>query len=112
MQIRKVDTIEHVNSDTCIASEYPFQDKDLNIADIQINGRYPETGFCMNEKVKEIVYVIEGSGIICIDDKIYEVTEGDAFLYLPGQKVFYEGEMRVLTACTPAWTPEQHKVIE
>jgi mannose-6-phosphate isomerase-like protein (cupin superfamily) len=111
MQIKKQDAKENANSETCMAYEYPFEDKDINIAFIEIEGRYPEQGFVINEKVKEIVYVLDGSGIMGVDDEIMELSEGDAVLFKPGQRVFYEGSLRLLTTCSPAWKPEQHKQV-
>lgn len=40
------------NSDLCIAAEYGFHDKDIDIATSEINGRYPEDAYCVNTEVK------------------------------------------------------------
>lgn len=48
------------NSDLCIAAEYGFHDKDIDIATSEINGRYPEDAYCVNTEVKEMIYVISG----------------------------------------------------
>ena len=58
MLIKAKDTNKFENEDTCVAYEYLFKDKDLNIAFIEINGRYPKEGRVTNEVVKEN---IEGS---------------------------------------------------
>lgn len=50
------------NSDLCIATEYPFCDKDIDIATAVISGRYPEKGYCVNTEVKEMIFVISGGG--------------------------------------------------
>ncbi len=51
------------NSDLCIATEYGFHNKDIDIATAEINGRYPEGAYCVNTDVKEMIYVISGGFI-------------------------------------------------
>ena len=48
------------NSDKCIATEYGFADKEIDITLAEINGRYPEKDYCVNEKVKEMILCLEG----------------------------------------------------
>ena len=35
-------TQEYKNSELCIATEYNFKDKDIDISTAEINGKYPE----------------------------------------------------------------------
>ena len=35
-----------------------FKDKDIDISTAEINGKYPENGYCVNTKVKEMIYVV------------------------------------------------------
>lgn len=51
-------TQEYKNSELCIATEYDFKDKDIDISTAEINGKYPENGYCVNTKVKEMIYVV------------------------------------------------------
>jgi mannose-6-phosphate isomerase-like protein (cupin superfamily) len=112
MLVKKENRIEFKNSEKCIAYEYPLNDKDINMALVVINGRYPDTGRVTNEQVKEIVFVINGKGKIFVENKEYELKEGDAILILPKQKYFYEGHnLQIMAACSPAWHPEQHKYV-
>ena len=113
MMIKKENRVEHKNSEKCIAYEYIMNDKDINIADIFINGRYPDTGKVTNEEVKEIVFVTSGEGKIIVEDKEYDLKKGDSILLLPKQKYFFEGNnLQIIAACSPAWWPEQHKNID
>lgn len=50
------------NSELCIATEYEFKDKDIDLSTAEIKGRYPESGYCVNTKVKEMIFVISGGG--------------------------------------------------
>ena len=72
------------NSDLCIATEYDFKDKDIDISTAVIKGRYPDEGYCVNTEVKEMIYVISGGGAI--------FTENGTVSF--------------------AWTAEQHKFVK
>ena len=109
MIIKKENAIRHENSPKCIAYEYFFGDKEIDIAFIEINGRYPDKGCVTNEIVKESVFVVEGKGKIVIDKKEHKLEEKDALLIFPKQKYFFEGKLKLVVSCSPAWYPEQHK---
>ena len=109
MMIKKKSRIKYENSPKCIAYEYPMADKDINVAVIEIKGRYPDEGQVTNEIVKELIFVIKGKGIITVDDKEYELEEGDSVLIRPKQKYFLNGTLELIISCSPAWYPEQHK---
>jgi mannose-6-phosphate isomerase-like protein (cupin superfamily) len=105
--------VKFKNSEKCTAYEYPLDDKDINMALVLINGRYPDKGRVTNEKVKEIILVTKGKGKIIIENNEHELKEGDAVLLLPKQRYFYEGNnLQIVSACSPAWYPEQHKLLE
>jgi mannose-6-phosphate isomerase-like protein (cupin superfamily) len=112
MIIKKADRKEFKNSERCIVYEYPLKENGLNVAFVEINGRYPDEGCVVNEKVKEIVFVAGGSGMLTVDGKPMKIAEGDAILILPKQKFFYDGKIKLLTACSPSWYPEQHKAVK
>ena len=99
-------TIESTKS--CIATEYPTTSEDINIARVKISGRFPESGVMWNTIVEEIVYVESGSGKVVIDTVVAAIKTGDVVLYQKNEKVFWEGEMTLLIACTPAWSVQQH----
>ncbi len=108
--VRRDDRVEHKNSENCTVFEYPLGDKDVDIADAFINGRYPDTGWAVNEEVKEVVFVVGGEGKVVVDGLEFGLKEGDSVLILPKQKYFFEGNnLRIIIACSPAWRPEQYK---
>lgn len=111
MIIKKENRLRHENSPKCIAYEYLHNDKDINVAQIEIDGRYPDIGQVTNKKVKELIFVVEGNGRIVIDNKEDKITEGDAVLILPNQKYSIEGKLKLVISCTPAWSPEQHEIV-
>jgi len=110
--IHKNQTKQFKNSDVCTATEYPFEDKDINGAVIELEGRYPDKGRVVNLKCKELAYVIKGSGKVWIEGKEVVLNEGDMVFIEPGEKYYWEGKMTVFVPCTPAWYPEQHEEVE
>lgn len=59
-KIASEQTQEYKNSDLCIAKEYDFKDKDIDISTAKISGRYPENGYCVNTEVKEMIFILAG----------------------------------------------------
>ncbi len=109
MLIKKEDRLKFENSPGCIAYEYPLEDKDINVAFVEVKGRYPSTGYVSNELVKEIIFISSGSGRIVIDEDEYELNESDMVMILPNQRYFLEGNFELVVPCSPAWSPEQHE---
>jgi len=104
--------ISHKNSSICVAYEYPFDDKSINISLVKINGRYPETGQVTNTKVKEIIFVKSGKGKIVINKKAIKLEKEDVILLLPNEKYYFEGKFEFITSCSPAWFEGQHKFVK
>ena len=96
----------------CEAREYPNGDKDIWGSVIKVHGRYPDSGFTVNQQCKELVYFIEGKGIVVIDGKEITVQQGDQLMIDKGEKFYWEGEFVMFMPCSPAWYPEQHKQAE
>lgn len=99
------------NGPTCVAYEYPMHDKEIDVAYVEINGRYPEKDRIMNELVKELGYVVVGKGKVVIEGREYSLGKGDEILIMPKQRYYWDGKLGLLMSCTPAWYPEQHKMI-
>jgi mannose-6-phosphate isomerase-like protein (cupin superfamily) len=109
MIIRKVEAAKSENSQSCVAYEYPFGDKEINVAFIEIDGRYPDAGCVTNTVVKELLFVVEGRGKVVIDGDEQPLEAQDAILIKPNQKYFFEGRLKLVSTCAPAWYPEQHR---
>jgi mannose-6-phosphate isomerase class I len=100
------------NSPVCTATEYDFKDeKDFNIAGIELHGRYPEKGFALNTISKELIYVKSGEGTLTTDTTRVELKDGDAALILPQEKYYLEGNLELVISSSPAWHPDQHQTI-
>ncbi|MDX1902349.1 MAG: AraC family ligand binding domain-containing protein [Gammaproteobacteria bacterium] len=104
--------IERKNSEACIATEHHLNDKMIDFAIVKISGRYPSAQRAMNQLCKEIVYVSEGNGKVVVEGKEYLIHSGDVVLIEPGEKYYWEGDMNLFASCAPAWTKEQHLLVE
>lgn len=112
MQISyKHQAVEKRNSDVCAVIEHAIEDSHLDMAIVTITGRYPEANFAANLKSKEIVYVSEGTGKVVINDQQHLLNAGDVVLIEPGEKFYWEGNMKLVASCSPAWSKEQHVLI-
>jgi len=111
--IRSNQTNGFSNGATCTGFEFPFQDKQINIAVVTVNGRYPEKGYVTNEVCREIAYVLSGTGAVAKRDGSEQpLAKGDAVLLEPGEVFYWQGDqLEMLMPCSPAFYPEQHKAI-
>jgi len=93
--------------------EYGLGDSDIDIAIATISGSYPGDGFVVNEEIKELLYVLSGSGKLITKDSSVELNIGDQVLIEKGEFFKYADcdNLVIAAACTPAWTPKQHKKI-
>ncbi len=110
--INKKEALKGKNSEVCKTLEYSFNDNDIDLGIATITGRFPDQGYALNLVSKELVYVIEGEGTLYFEDEKIEFQKGDAILINPNDKYYYETKYCVLSlTCTPAWNPNQHKII-
>lgn len=84
----------------------------MNVARIRLRGRYPETGWSVNEISKELCYIFEGSGTLFVEGEAYSIAPGDVFLIEPGERFYWDANVDMLVPCTPAWTATQYRHIE
>ena len=110
--VLKENAVMHKNTLNSVSAEYEMGDKDINIAVVEINGRYPDKGWVKNTVCKELIYIVDGSGVLTINDKEVLLKSGDAILIEPNEKYFFEGNLKVVPACYPAWSIQQVEIIE
>lgn len=95
------------NSHVCVAFEYEQPTNAMDMARIELSGRYPSDGWSLNTICEAIVYVMKGEGRFCTPDKVVEIAAGDQIHIPPNEKYNFEGAMELLFASTPKWSPEQ-----
>lgn len=108
--IKKSNSIAGNNSAECSTIEYSFINKSIDLCVATIKGRYPQKGYCKNCKVKELIYILEGSGAINLNSQKIEFEQGDAILIDCNEKYYWESPYcKAAITCTPAWNKEQYK---
>lgn len=106
--VRNSEVERFENASSCIAYEYQTGNTEINLARVEINGRYPLEGSAINREVTELVYVERGEGKVGINDALETLEKGDLVLVEKGDRVWWEGDFTLLISCAPAWTPEQY----
>ena len=112
MEIVNFENAKKFEKETATIFEYNLKDRNINFCFCNINGRYPLNGFAINEKCKELAYVINGSGLVNIHGKFYKIKENDVVLINKGEKFFWQGEFKLALPCSPAWNIKQYKIIQ
>lgn len=108
----KYQAITRENSDVCAVTEYPIGDKDIDFAIIKVTSRYPSTRQAVNRTCKEIVYVFEGSGRVIVNDEEHVLNPGDVILIEAEEKFYWDGNLTLFISCHPAFTIEQHQIVD
>lgn len=108
MLIRKSER-DSKGDDIVSVYEYPFGNKDLDVAVAEINGLYPKEGFVINRDVDMIYYIISGDAEITVENKKYDVHEGDSLFIKKGNKYRINGKnLKAVLSSSPAWNPDQY----
>ncbi len=110
--VRAAESKRYENAPTCTAFEYETGNRDINVARIEVTGRYPLVGSAINTAVTELVYVAAGSGEVVVGGVSYALATRDVMSIEKGERVSWEGTMTLVIACAPAWTPEQYLQVE
>lgn len=113
MRLLKPNSTTHSeNSPVCSVDDYPLEMKDIGAAIISLNGRYPEEGRAINHETKEILFVLEGTGKIVIEDEEFELKKECIAAIEPGERYYLEGDnMKSYVINTPEFDPSQHKYV-
>lgn len=114
MEHIKKETAKLYNGDGFSGMDYPTTDKDINFAIVKINGKSPKEGYQVNTNCKELLYIMEGQGILNGkgDTTGIDFKQGDVLVIDKGEYYAFEGSFTAAVPCTPSWTPEQHKYID
>jgi hypothetical protein len=109
---RKAEAIAHKNTAICIAYEYAMPTISIDTAVIELAGRYPDKGWALNTACTALVHVARGEGTVITKEGAVSIGEDDQVLITPHELYAFDGEMKLLFSATPAWTPEQARVVE
>ncbi len=99
-------------SSKTIIHEYDTQDGAISGATAEIGERYPPRGFALNQKIKELVYVISGEGVLLTPDGETKISTGDVVLLDQMEKFAWDGKMVLFMATTPRFDPSQYAMVD
>lgn len=106
-----------------VIREYLMKESAISGAVAEINGRYPDIGFAVNKRSKELVYIIQGTGKIHTKYEVKEFTQGDVVFIDRGELFAWEakpctdspkgksgtgGTFTMFMVTTPTFDPKQH----
>jgi quercetin dioxygenase-like cupin family protein len=103
--------IHPLHNESSFAIDVPTNDPTLNIAVSTIKGRYPAQNRAVNLHSKELAYVLSGYGKVEVDGTLVTFKAGDTILIFAGEKYYWEGDFTIAVTWTPAWTPQQHRIV-
>lgn len=107
----KVDGVSFKNSDTCEGVSFASSEDSQDLSVITISGRYPESGWALNKIVHELVYIQSGAGsLIYKSGETIILEKGDVVAVDPQQWFAWDGNMKLIMACQPAFSPKQYKI--
>lgn len=111
--VAKKEETNPIQEPASVFYEYKLPATRVCIGVSEINGRYPETGYEVDEKVEGCWYVEQGTGVIWIGGNEYNIEPGDVILVPANDKFYIRGErLRLIVSSSPLWYPEQHKHID
>jgi len=83
--------------------------KNQSIAEATIAGKQ-KTSEHFHKKTEEIYFILSGCGVMFLNEKSFEVKEGDSILIKPGEKHCIENtektDLKILCCCSPAYQHE------
>ena len=110
--VLKHQAIEKTFGSVCSVVEYPLNDDMLDIAVATISGRYPDKSRVVNCECKELAYVQNGEGKIVINGQDIALAAGDSIIIEVGEPYYWEGNIQLILSCRPAWTINQHQLVD
>lgn len=110
--IKKSEATQTTEHKTSTFTAYEFSPKDFCLGISEVNGRYPQTGADADMAVAQIWYVVSGAGKVEVNDEKFEIEEGDMLHIDKGERFAIDGNLKLVVASAPVWTPEQHKHFE
>lgn len=114
MLIKKSNTTQKSNWETCKVREYEFETNDFWVAKALITWRYPEQGTAMNTTCDQVYYILSWKWIIHSDAKwSFEVSQWDSYWFEKNERysVLWE-DLEVLITNAPAWSFDQYVLSE
>jgi mannose-6-phosphate isomerase-like protein (cupin superfamily) len=92
---------------------YPSSpENDFTVAEVKMEGVYPEKGYSINDVSKESLFLLEGNLKVEIEGEFSNLNPGDLIIVYPGKKYRIEGKGKVIDLITPAWEKNKNQIIK
>lgn len=102
---------EYANTSNVLEYGIALNEKNMDFCTNKINGRYPKEGYCSNQEVEELCYVLEGKGTINkLNNNSIEFKKGDVIFINKKDIYYWDGDFKLAIVCSPAWSKEQCKL--
>ncbi len=88
--------------------EYDTDDAFISGAVAEIKGRYPAKGFVCNTRIKELAYIVRGTGFYLTQQDRTPLAAGDTLLIDHNEFYAWDGDMDIFLATAPAFDPQQY----
>lgn len=97
------------NSNHCKGVSFAA-DAPLDIAVVEVSGRYPDAGFIYNEESHEMAYVAKGQGYFKKKGEDWQlINEGDVIYFKPEERFAWKSDgMTLVMPCSPQFDPNKH----
>lgn len=98
------------NSDDCHGEAFAEESALLDLAIIEVTGRYPDKGYLYNDEAHEMAYVSRGQGYFKQKGDEWQLLNvGDVVYFAPGERVAWRSEsMTIVVPCSPQFNPAKH----
>ena len=106
--VKSKDKIIHNSHGKAQVEEYFMNDKTIDLCVVHIDGRMPEKGRVINSDFNCVCYVLEGQG----NFSGQPIEKGDAFNILSNEPYWFDGNFSMTMCGTPAFHPDQSKIID
>ena len=98
-------------SDTCEVYEYAGMGSESDVAIAKISGKYPSEGYCVNVSCREVVYIIDGDGVMFEGTKEHKFKKGDVIVINSGEKFRWDANCIASISCVPSRSPDQYRIV-
>lgn len=100
-----------IDENTDITSLFSKEDANFDTVISEVYGYHPEEGEkVINEESERAYYVIEGEGLIHVEDESFSVNSGDLVFVEKGKCHALEGELKTLVITSPPFRPENERI--
>ncbi len=85
---------------------------DQSVVQLEMDGKYPQKGYSINDVCTETVLLLEGRFEVEYGDDRFILNPGDMVMLLPKKKYRITGKGKAVVCIAPSWDSKQNHIIE